>query len=557
MTDDTDQTRVFTSYKRSTAPVELQSQRQFVDGELSAIEKATRAGFDEVAHEIAGLKAALKEAAGALPEAQDRTEDRVLKRVRELMREITGELTKVKAEVRRIEEVRVAENEAFASITENLGAEIRNARVQSRAELQDERTARAGTAEAMARHVESLSASFSTATSHANARIATEEEVRASETEAVATRLQTTEASFASQLGIVSGRIDSEAAIRASADGVLSQNISTVSATAGTKNRTFVQSFEPVGSFLTTGDLWFDTSQNYRTRRYTGSFWEDVYDRKIDLLSSSVTTLTEATVDVTRQSSLARQITALQAIDSGSRIAAIETEMRTVAGPGGTEASFSTRLNTRFNGIEGSIQNYASTAATVNGIANKWGVRLNANGHIAGIEILNSSSGTAKFAVSADDFELHKPGVGGWVPFKVETSIINGVPQAALTIDGSIYCKKVIDGSVNTQQIAPGAVSNAVATPTTSTPYLQTNGGYVLVMATCKVPMVVVGEGQGIQEVTVYLQRNGTNIYTKTGAGTVTFFYVDYGVGTGSYSYSLIGGTGVLEPMIAAIELRR
>ncbi|MFX8343281.1 hypothetical protein ABTL58_19450, partial [Acinetobacter baumannii] len=80
---------------------------------------------------------------------------------------------------------------------------------------------------------------------------------------------------------------------------------------------------------------------------------------------------------------------------------------------------------------------------------------------------------------------------------------------------------------------------------------------YVLVMATCKVPMVVVGEGQEIQEVTVYLQRNGTNIYTKTGAGTVTFFYVDYGVGTGSYSYSLIGGTGVLEPMIAAIVLRR
>jgi len=96
-----------------------------------------------------------------------------------------------------------------------------------------------------------------------------------------------------------------------------------------------------------------------------------------------------------------------------------------------------------------------------------------------------------------------------------------------------------------------------VATPTNVTPYLQTNGGYVLVMATCKVPMVVVGEAQEIQEVTVYLQRNGVNIYTKSGAGTVTFFYVDYGVGVGNYSYSLIAGTGVLEPTIAAIELRR
>jgi hypothetical protein len=557
MASETTPKTTFTSYRRSTAPVAAQSQQQFINGELSAIEKSVRTGFDEVAGEIAAIKAALQEAAGIVPQAQEESEERVLKRVRELVREITADVVKVKAQIKRVEEVRVSENEAFARIAENLGAEIRDARVMSRAEIQDERTARASTVEAMARHVESLSATFSTANTYANARIATEEEARAGETGAMATRLQTTEASFSGQLGLVSGRIDSEATVRANADGVLSQNSSVVSATAGSKNRTFVQSFEPVGSFLAAGDLWFDTSQNYRTRRYNGSTWEEVHDRKIDLLSSSITTLQEATVDPTRQTSLARQITALQAIDSGNRIAAIESEMRAVAGPGGTEASMSTRLNTRFNNVEGSVNLYASTAATVNGIANKWGVRLNANGHIAGIELLNSSNGTSKFAVSADDFELHKPGVGGWVPFKVETSIINGVPQAALTIDGNIYCKKVIDGSVNTQQIAPGAVTNSVATPTSVTPYLQTNGGYVLVMATCKVPLVVVGEAQEIHEVTVYLQRNGQTIYTKSGAGTVTFFYVDYGVGTGSYSYSLVGGTGVLEPTIAAIELRR
>lgn len=557
MASDTTTLKTFTSYRRATAPVELQSQRQFIDGELSSIEKSTRTGFDEVAGEIAAIKAALQETTSAIPDAQDVTEDRVLKRVRELVRDITSDLLKVKAEIRRIEEVRVSENEAFARITENLVAEIRNARVLSRAEIQDERTARTSSVESMARHMESLSASFATANSYANARIATEEEVRASETEAAAARLETTEASLTGQLGLVSGRIDSEASVRASVDGVLSQNISVVSATAGSKNRTFVQSFEPAGSFLTAGDLWFDTSQNYRTRRYTGGSWEDVYDRNIDLLSANIVTLQRATIDPTNQSALAQQITSLQAINSSSRLATIEADMRAVAGPGGTEASMSTRLNSRFNTVEGSIQTYASTAATVNGISNKWGVRLNANGHVAGLELLNSSGATSKFAVSADDFELHKPGVGGWVPFKVETSIINGIPQAALTIDGNIYCKKVIDGSVNTQQIAPGAVTNSVATPTNLTPPLQTMGGPVLVMATCKVPMIVVGEAQEIQQVTVYLQRNGSTIYVKTGAGTVTFFYVDYGLPAGSHTYSLIAGPGVLDPTIVAIELRR
>lgn len=556
MASETRTPKTFTSYKRSATPVELQSQRQFIDGELSAIEKSTRKGFNEVGEEIDALKAALKETTAAIPNAQDKTEDRLLRRVRELVRDLDSDMRKVKAEIRRIEEVRVSEHEAFARITENIEAEIRNARVLSRAQVQDERTARANSVEAMARHVESLSASFATANTYANARITTEEEVRATESEAMATRLQTTEASFTGQLGLVSGRIDTEALVRANADGVLSQAVSVVSATAGSKNRTFVQSFQPVGSFLAPGDLWFNTSDNYRAKCYNGSIWEDVYDRKLDTLSSSITTLQEATVDVTKATSLARQITALQASADG-RFVGIEDEMRAVVGPDGTLGTLSTKINTRFNNMQGSIDIYAGTKSTVDYISNKWGVRLNANGHIAGIELLNSSNGTSKFAVSADDFELHKPGVGGWIPFKVETSIINGVPQAALTIDGNIYCKKVIDGSVNTQQIAPGAVTNSVATPTNLTPPLQTMGGPVLVMATCKVPMVVVGEAQEIQQVAVYLQRNGSIIYTKTGAGTVTFFYVDYGLPAGSHTYSLIAGPGVLDPTIVAIELRR
>lgn len=550
--------KTFTSYRRSATPVDLQSQRRFIDGELSAIEKSIRAGFDEVAEEIASVRSAIRETAGEIPNAQDRTEDRLLKRVRELVLDISSDVRKIKAEIRRIEEARVSETEAFARITENLKAEIIDARVLSRAEIQDERTARAGTAEAMAQRTESLAASFATANSYANARITNEEEVRAGETEAIASRLETTEASFTSALGLVGGRIDVEASARATGDGALAQSISSVSATAGSKNRTFVQSFQPVGSFLAPGDLWFDTSQNYRLRRYDGGNWEDVHDREIDTLSAGVRNLEWATVNPANGSALAQKITNLEAVGSGSRIASIEQQMSAVVGKDGdVTSSLSTKLNARFGGIEGEIQTYASTAATVNGIGNKWGVRLNAAGHIAGLELLNSTYGLSKFAVSADDFELHKPGVGGWIPFKIETPVINGVPQAVLTIDGAIYCKKLVDGTVDTRQIVNNAVTNTVATPTSLTPPLQTIGGPVLIMASCKVPMMVIGEGQELQQVAVYLQRNGINIHTKTGAGTITFFYVDYGLPPGSYSYGLVTGLGVLEPTMVAIELRR
>ena len=74
--------------------------------------------------------------------------------------------------------------------------------------------------------------------------------------------------------------ISSEATARSNADSAASSLINSVKATAESKNKTYRQSSAPTTG-LVAGDVWYDTSNNNSTKRWSGSAWITTDDPRI------------------------------------------------------------------------------------------------------------------------------------------------------------------------------------------------------------------------------------------------------------------------------------
>lgn len=170
----------------------------------------------------------------------------------------------------------------------------------------------------------------------------------------------------------------------ATADQSLASQINTVSATVGTKNRTYFQANPPVQSAINTvsvGDLWFDTDENNKIRRWSGSAWVDVLD-PVTITAAAVSN--EAITRATADSALAQNI-------------------QTVV--------------TSLNGQTATVQTLSDS---VDGIKAKWSVRINNNGAISGIELNSGADAKSVFKVQADKFQLEPQSGGTISPFYVE-----------------------------------------------------------------------------------------------------------------------------------------
>lgn len=108
--------------------------------------------------------------------------------------------------------------------------------------------------------------------------------------------------------------ITTEQTTRANADTALSNSISTVSAVANAKNKTYYETAAPT-SGMTTGDLWFDTDDNNKTYRYSGSAWVLAADARIASNAAAITAEQTARADAV--SALASDITTVQAYVNG------------------------------------------------------------------------------------------------------------------------------------------------------------------------------------------------------------------------------------------------
>jgi predicted phage tail protein len=121
--------------------------------------------------------------------------------------------------------------------------------------------------------------------------------------------------------------IVTEQTARADADTALAGTISTVSAVANSKNKTFSQTTAPASGMIS-GDIWFDTDDNNKSYRYSGSAWVAADDARIAANTAAIST--EATTRASADTALSSSITTLSST-VGSNTAAISTNASALA----------------------------------------------------------------------------------------------------------------------------------------------------------------------------------------------------------------------------------
>lgn len=151
-------------------------------------------------------------------------------------------------------------------------------------------------------------------------------------------------------------------------------------------------------------------------------------------------------------------------------------------------------------------QDMEVTNTSVNGLKGKWGIKLDLNGYVAGVQ-LNSGVSTggqaeSSFYVLADTFAVGAPGRSGIVPFAIDAQ------TGLVAIRGDL----VVKNSITTQHIAAGSIT--------------ADSGIIadLAVSTLKI---------GANAVTVPMYMSGYGGLTKLGtgsmswAGSITAYYPD------------------------------
>lgn len=204
------------------------------------------------------------------------------------------------------------------------------------------------------------------------------------------------------------GIIAEEKNARAAQDGVLALQISTVYAAAA-RSRTYRQTSAPTTG-MSTGDLWFDSDENNKPYRYSGSAWVATDDTRIAINAAAI--VSEQTARANADTSIAESVTTLSSTVGGHTI---------------------------------SIQ---ASASTINGINAKYTIKVDNNGYMSGyglISTANNGTPTSAFTVLADKFQVVMPGLAAKVPFIVGQ--VNGVStvgvNGALVVDGSILARSI------------------------------------------------------------------------------------------------------------------
>lgn len=128
------------------------------------------------------------------------------------------------------------------------------------------------------------------------AAITSEAQSRATAISTEKTERQSADSNLSQRIDIVSASaannaaaIQTEQTARANADSSLSSQITTVAATANAKNKTYSQSTAPTTG-MAAGDLWFNTANNNKPYRYSGTAWVATEDTRIAANTAAITT---------------------------------------------------------------------------------------------------------------------------------------------------------------------------------------------------------------------------------------------------------------------------
>lgn len=311
------------------------------------------------------------------------------------------------------------------SPTESLGtrlAALRASTDANTATIAAEQTARTTADSALTQSLTTLTARVGTA----EGAIAAEQTARANATSALAQSLT----ALTARVDTAEGAIATEQTARANADSALTTQINTATSRIGAAE-------SQIAGLSTT----VANNNSAQTTRIDQAF------SRIGTAEGLIQSIQTTTANA--DSALASRLDGLQAEVDTAR-ATIVTEQTTRANEVSSLAESITTLQSALNGNTTSIQ----TLQTVtDGIRGQYGVRIDANGYVAGFGLLNGGPGSSQFIVLADKFALVTPGSNPVVPFIADA---NGVymPNAFIR---NLSVDRITGGAIGSQwNLAPG-----------------------------------------------------------------------------------------------------
>lgn len=223
-------------------------------------------------------------------EAQART-------VEQLTAEFDAENAEIRAQITNEQLVRSTADEALAQKTSVLEAQIEGVDQSLSASIAEVARVSADADAVMTEKLNQQQSTMQTADAELSSRINEEATTRADAVESLASQIQQVTANYQQGDQQLQGQITAESVARADAMQALGSQIDTVSAVAGSKNKTFFQATAP-GSAMGTGDLWFDTANNNRPYRYSGTAWVATDDPRIAANAAAVQLQSQAIADL-------------------------------------------------------------------------------------------------------------------------------------------------------------------------------------------------------------------------------------------------------------------
>lgn len=223
-------------------------------------------------------------------EAQART-------VEQLTAEFDAENAEIRAQITNEQLVRSTADEALAQKTSVLEAQIEGVDQSLSASIAEVARVSADADAVMTEKLNQQQSTMQTADAELSSRINEEATTRADAVESLASQIQQVTANYQQGDQQLQGKITAESVARADAMQALGSQIDTVSAVAGSKNKTFFQATAP-STGMGTGDLWFDTANNNRPYRYSGTAWVATDDPRIAANAAAVQLQSQAIADL-------------------------------------------------------------------------------------------------------------------------------------------------------------------------------------------------------------------------------------------------------------------
>lgn len=230
-------------------------------------------------------------------EAQANAHEALARDVTQLTADYEADSAELHSQITEERLARSTADEALAQKTSVLEAQIEGVDQSLSASIAEVAKASVDADSAMTEKLSQQQSAMEKADVELSGRINEEATTRADAVESLASQIQQVTADYQEADERLTAQVTAESEARANAVQSLASQINTVSVVAGSKNKTFFQATAP-GTGMGTGDLWFDTSNNNRPYRYSGTAWVATDDPRIAANAATVQTQSKAIADL-------------------------------------------------------------------------------------------------------------------------------------------------------------------------------------------------------------------------------------------------------------------